>query len=299
MTIELVDCKEPVWQENCEMTWKKHEASFASWLADALVISGYRDKTRSVKVTSGLRATVTSDFGRLMPGENGKVTMSGKGANGASGGACVINLACENGMAAEVMGELPPSVIGTRTENDGSVSWLIYSLQPEVDEFFDVGVHTTDGVNDNDHIVSVSLLCSHGEFLMFRRQILLSEKRSFSWKLKRGWNFISTPLLGETLNVLGSCHVIFWNGDRYSDTMDLRASDFSPCRAFWVYSPMTQRMSLDGRMGIGAPTLMRGWNAVGSLYSRVLDDSVYTTDGNNSYYTNIMLPGLGYWIFIR
>ena len=96
-----------------------------------------------------------------------------------------------------------------------------------------------------------------------------------------------------------SCYVVFWNGDRYSETTDLHVGDFTPGKAFWVYSPSAQTMSLDGRMGTVVPVLKRGWNAVGGLYSRVLDGNVYTTGGNNNYYTNIMLPGKGYWIFMR
>ena len=78
-----------------------------------------------------------------------------------------------------------------------------------------------------------------------------------------------------------------------------RPVDFKPCKAFWVYSPCKQPMSLDGRMGFDEPALKKGWNAVGGLYSRVLDDSVHTTDGNYNVFTNIMYPGRGYWIFIR
>jgi hypothetical protein len=52
-------------------------------------------------------------------------------------------------------------------------------------------------------------------------------------------------------------------------------------------------------MGFAETTLKKGWNAVGGLYSRVLDDNVQTTDGNYNVFTNIMYPGRGYWIFIR
>ena len=299
MTIELSECKEPTWQENCDIAWKAHEASFASWLANSLVISGYRNKTRTVKISNHLKVTVSSDFNRLMPGENGKVTIIGKGVNCPSGGACVLNLACESGMAAEVMGDLPDGIIGSRTESDGSTSWLIYSLKTEVDESFDVGVHTTDGLNDNDHIASVVLLTAEDEYLMFRRQVLLTEKRTFSWQLAKGWNFISSPLLGETLTMREPCYAVFWNGGSYSDTMDLLVTDFTPCKAFWVYSPTVQTMSLNGRMGVNGPVLRRGWNAVGGLYYQVVGDSAYGVDRNYQYITNKMLPGLGYWIFLR
>ena len=299
MTVELSVSKEPTWQENCEIAWKAHEPGIVMWLSDSLLITGYRGKTRTVKITDHLKVTVTSEFNRLMPGENGKVTISGKGASGTIGGACIINIACESGMAAEVMGELPDGVIGSRTESDGSVSWLIYSLKTNVDESFDVGIHTTDSLNDNDHIASVVLLTSEDEYLMFRRQVLLTEKRTFSWPLGKGWSFISSPLLGESLTMSEPCYVVFWNGDRYSETTDLHVGDFTPGKAFWVYSPRAQTMSLDGRMGTVVPVLKRGWNAVGGLYSRVLDGNVYTTGGNNNYYTNIMLPGKGYWIFMR
>ena len=299
MTIELSESKEPAWEENCEIAWKAHEASFASWLENSLVISDYRGKTRTVKISDYLKVTATSDFNCLMPGENGKVTMSGMGVNSASGGACVLNLACECGMEAEVMGDLPPGVIGSRTESDGSTSWLIYSLETEVDEAFEVGVHTTDGLNDNDHVVSLVLLCAEDEYLMFRRQVLLAEKRSFSWPLARGWNFISSPLLGEALTMRDPCCVVFWNGWRYSETSDLLATDFTPCNAFWVYSPSKQSISLDGRMGINGPVLRRGWNAIGSLYCQSGGDGVFGIDKKSGYFTTNMLPGLGYWIYVR
>ncbi|MCR5379823.1 MAG: succinylglutamate desuccinylase/aspartoacylase family protein [Lentisphaeria bacterium] len=299
MTIELSSCKEPMWQEICEIVWKAHEACFASWLTDSLVISGNRGKTRTVKISDALRVTVTSEFDRLMPGENGKVTMIGKGTNGATGGACVLNLACESGMAAEVMGDLPAGIIGSRTESDGSISWLIYSLETNVDESFDVGIHTTDDLNDNDHIASVVLLTAEDEYLMFRRQVLLTEKRTFSWQLDKGWSFISSPLLGETLNLTEPCYVVSWNGERYSDTMDLQVGDFTPGKAFWVYSPNTQTMSLDGRMGTDTPILKRGWNAVGSLYHQTVGGGVFGVERNYGYFTNSMLPGIGYWIFLR
>ena len=106
-------------------------------------------------------------------------------------------------------------------------------------------------------------------------------------------------MLGEALFVGTACQMVDWNGMRYLDTTALHADDFKPCKAFWVYSPCKQPMSLDGRMGFGGPVLRTGWNAVGELYSRVLDNSVYTTEGNNSYYTNIMLPGMGDWIFVK
>ena len=134
---------------------------------------------------------------------------------------------------------------------------------------------------------------------MFRRQILLAEKRSFSWQLNRGWNFISSPLRGEELTVGTPCHVMYWNGMRYTDTTDLQVSDFQPCNAFWVYSSMKQTLSLDGRMGLSGPTLRKGWNTIGGLYCKALDESVFTTDGNYNVITNIMQPGLGYWIFVK
>ena len=255
MTIELIECKEPTWQENCEIAWKAHEPGIVTWLSDSLLISGNRGKTRTVKISDRLKVSVTSSFNRLMPGENGKVTMSGKGVIGATGGACILNIACENGIAAEVMGELPPAVIGSRTESDGSISWLIYSLENEVDETFDVGIHTTDDLNDNDHIASVVLLTTEDEYLMFRRQVLLAEKRTFTWSLEKGWSFISSPLLGETLKLTDPCYAVFWNGGRYSETVDLQVGDFTPCKAFWVYSPSAQTMSLDGRMETDAPVL--------------------------------------------
>ena len=299
MTIELSESKEPTWRENCEIAWKAHEPGIVTWLSDSLLIAGNRGKTRTVKISNHLKVTVTSEFDRLMPGENGKVTMIGKGTNCATGGACVLNMACESGMAAEVMGDLPAGIIGSRTESDGSISWLIYSLETNVDESFDVGIHTTDDLNDNDHIASVVLLTAEDEYLMFRRQVLLTEKRTFSWQLDKGWSFISSPLLGETLNLTEPCYVVSWNGERYSETVDLQVGDFTPGKAFWVYSPNTQTMSLDGRMGTDTPILKRGWNAVGSLYYQSAGDGVYGVNRNFQYITNNMLPGLGYWIFLR
>jgi hypothetical protein len=235
-----------------------------------------------------------------MPLENGQLAIVAKGVvMGVSGGACIMNVACESGMEASVMGQAPDGVIGERTESDGSISWLIYSLKTDVDESFDIGLRPTDDVNDNDHIVSLVALTDSGEHLMFRRQILLAEKRSFTWQLKKGWNFLSSPLLGEGLSIATPCQMVAWNGGRYTDATDLQASDFLPCKAFWVYSQRKQFMSLDGRMGVSEPTLRKGWNAIGSLYCKGLDDSVYTTDESHDVFTNIMVPGLGYWIFIR
>ena len=300
MTIELSVTKEPSWLENCEIVWKKHEASFSTWLGDALVVVGTRSKTRSITLNEGVKVTAVADFKRLMPGEKGKLSIVAKGvAMRTSGGACVMNLACESGMEASVMGQAPDGVIGERTESDGSISWLIYSLKREVDESLDIGLRSTDDVNDNDHIVSLVALWAGGEYLMFRRQILLAEKRSFTWQLQGGWNFISSPLKGEALDVATTCQMVDWNGMRYSATMDLQASDFIPCKAFWVYSPVEQTLSLDGRMGIVGPTLRKGWNAVGGLYCKALNDSVYTTAGNYNVFTNIMIPGQGYWIFVK
>ena len=299
MTIELSLCKEPDWLENCEDVWKKHEASFSTWLNDALVV-GAKKKTRSITLCEGVKVTADADFKRLMPWMDGKLAIVAKGvAMGVSGGACIMNVACESGMAASLMGEAPDGVIGERMESDGSISWLIYSLKTEVDEALNIGLRSTDDVNDNDHIVSLVALTSTGEHLLFRRQILLAEKRSFSWQLQKGWNFISSPLLGEELTVPTPCQMVAWNGMRYTETMDLKVSDFRPCKSFWVYSPVMQTMSLDGRMGLVGPTLRKGWNAVGGLYCKTLDNSVYTTDENGSYFTNRMLPGLGYWIFVR
>jgi hypothetical protein len=300
LTIELSLCKEPAWLENCENAWKKHEGSFSTWLGDALVVVSAKNKTRSITLNEGVKVMANADFKRLMPWEDGKLSIVAKGvAMGVSGGACVMNVACESGMAASTMGNPPDGVIGERTESDGSVSWLIYSLKTEVDESLNIGLRSTDDVNDNDHIVSLVALTSKGEHLMFRRQILLAEKRSFSWQLKRGWNFISSPLRGEELTVGIPCLVMYWNGMRYTDTTHLQVSDFQPCNAFWVYSSIKQTLSLDGRMGLSGPTLRKGWNTIGGLYCKALDESVFTTDGNYNVITNIMQPGLGYWIFVK
>ena len=300
MTVELSLCKEPAWLENCEDAWRRHKDGFSIWLDDALVIIGAKDKTRSITLSEGVKVTAVADFKRLMPEEEGKLSIVAKGvALKASGGGCIMNVACESGMAASLMGEAPESVIGERLESDGSVSWLAYSLRDEVDEMLNIGLRPTDGLNDNDHIVSLVALTGGGEYLMFRRQILLAEKRTFSWQLARGWNFLSSPLLGEALNVGRPCQMVSWNGTRYSGTADLQAVDFTPCKAFWVYSPCKQPMTVDGRMGFAEMALKKGWNAVGGLYCRTLDGSVYTTDGDNGYYTKFMLPGMGYWIFIR
>ena len=300
LTIELSLCKEPAWLDNCEDVWKKHKGSFSMWLGDALVVVGAKSKTRSITLNEGVKVTADVDFKRLMPWTDGKLSIVAKGvAMGVSGGACVMNVACESGMEAHTMGNPPDGVIGERVENDGSISWLIYSLKTEVDESLDIGLRSTDDVNDNDHIVSLVALTDSGEHLMFRRQILLAEKRSFSWQLQKGWNFISSPLRGEKMTVETPCHVMYWNGMRYTDTTDLQASDFQPCNAFWVYSSMKQTLSLDGRMGLSGPTLRKGWNTIGGLYCKALDESVFTTDGNYNVITNIMQPGLGYWIFVK
>ena len=300
LTVELSLCKEPAWLENCEDAWRRHKDGFSIWLDDALVIIGAKDKTRSITLNEGVKVTAVADFKRLMPDEEGKLSIVAKGvAMKASGGACVMNVACESGMAAETMGPLPDGCIGSRTESDGSVSWLMYSLKTELDEVLNIGLRPTDGLNENDHIVSLVALTGKGEYLMFRRQILLAEKRTFSWQLARGWNFLSSPLLGEALNVGRPCQMVSWNGTRYSDATDLQAVDFTPCKAFWVYSPCKQPMTVDGRMGFAETALKKGWNVVGGLYCRTLDGSVYTTDGNNGSYTKFMLPGMGYWIFIR
>ena len=130
MTIELSLSKEPAWLENCEDVWKKHEGSFVSWLADALVVVGARNKTRSITLCEGVKVTADADFKRLMPWQTGKLSIVAKGvAMGTSGGACVMNVACECGMEARTMGNPPDGVIGERTESDGSISWLIYSLK--------------------------------------------------------------------------------------------------------------------------------------------------------------------------
>ena len=300
LTVELSLCKEPAWLENCEDAWRRHKDGFSIWLDDALVIIGAKDKTRSITLSEGVKVTAVADFKRLMPEEEGKLSIVAKGvAMKASGGGCIMNVACESGMAASLMGEAPESVIGERLESDGSVSWLAYSLRDEVDEMLNIGLRPTDGLNDNDHIVSLVALTGGGEYLMFRRQILLAEKRTFSWQLARGWNFLSSPLLGEALNVGRPCQMVSWNGTRYTDATDLQAVDFTPCKAFWVYSPCKQPMTVDGRMGFAEMALKKGWNAVGSLYCRTLDGSVYTTDGDYNGFTNIMHPGQGYWIFIR
>jgi hypothetical protein len=300
LTIELSLCKEPAWLDNCEDVWKKHKGSFSMWLGDALVVVGAKSKTRSITLNEGVKVTANADFKRLMPWEDGKLSIVAKGvAMGVSGGACVMNVACESGMEAHTMGNPPDGVIGERVENDGSISWLIYSLKTEVNESLDIGLRSTDDVNDNDHIVSLVALTDSGEHLMFRRQILLAEKRSFSWQLQKGWNFISSPLRGEEMTVETPCHVMYWNGMRYTDTTDLQVSDFQPCNAFWVYSSMKQTLSLDGRMGLSGPTLRKGWNTIGGLYCKALDESVFTTDGNYNVITNIMQPGLGYWIFVK
>ena len=300
LTIELSLCKEPAWLDNCEDVWKKHKGSFSMWLGDALVVVGAKSKTRSITLNEGVKVTANADFKRLMPWEDGKLSIVAKGvAMGVSGGACVMNVACESGMEAHTMGNPPDGVIGERVESDGSISWLIYSLKTQVDESLDIGLRSTDDVNDNDHIVSLVALTSQGEHLMFRRQILLAEKRSFSWPLNRGWNFISSPLRGEEMTVGTPCQVMYWNGVKYTDTTDLQVSDFQPCNAFWVYSSMKQTLSLDGRMGLSGPTLRKGWNTIGGLYCKALDESVFTTDGNYNVITNIMQPGLGYWIFVK
>ena len=300
LTVELSIPKEPAWQENCEDVWRRHQASFSTWLNDALVIIGAKDKTRSITLREGVKVTAVADFKRLMPDEEGKLSIVAKGvAMKTSGGACVMNVACESGMAASLMGEAPDGVIGERMESDGSISWLIYSLKTEVDEVLNVGLRPTDSLCDNDHIVSLVALTDKGEYLMFRRQILLAEKRTFSWQLEQGWNFLSSPLLGEALTVGTPCQMVSWNGMRYLDTTALHADDFKPCKAFWVYSPCKQSMTLDGRMGFDGPVLRIGWNAVGCLYCKALAGSVYTTEGNYNMFTNIMRPGQGYWIFIR
>ena len=300
MTVELSLCKEPSWLENCENVWKKHEACFASWLNDAMVVIGAREKSRMITLGEGVKVTADAPFNRLMPGENGRLTVAAKGGvMGRSGGACVMNVACESGMEASLAGMAPDGVIGERTESDGSLSWLIYTLKTEVDEALNIGIRSTDGLNDNDHIVSLVALTAEGEHLMFRRQILLAEKRSFMWQLLEGWDFISSPVKGETLSVGGNCLVVDWNGRRYNMERELRVDDFTPCKAFWVYSPKKQVMTIDGRMGLGGPMLRPGWNAVGSLYCRKADGECFAVEGQSTVFSSWMLPGAGYWIFVR
>ena len=291
LTVELYGNKEPMYLESCESIWTCHEKSFAAWLTTCLDIADgaelATDGDDGIKVSAG--------FKRLMPNEKGRIEVKMEIGHEAM----VLNMACESGLELAGTDDETPWVVGSRTEDDGSTSWLLYRFETTDDASFWLDVRMTDDNECNDHIVSFAMLSEGGERLVFRRQLLLAERRSFSCQLNKGWNFISSPLKGAELTVGEPCQMMAWNGMRYTDTTDLQAADFIPGKAFWVYSQSQQLMSLDGRMGLREPTLRKGWNAVGGLYSRVSDESVYTVEGNNGYYTKFILPGMGYWIFVK
>ena len=297
MTVELLECKEPRWLETCESAWQRHKGSFAAWLANSLDVASRTKGTKAM--ADGVHLCASLAFQRLMPEENGILKVVAKGTNGATGGACILNMVCETGLAAVPPTSTPSCVIGSRTESDGSISWLLYSLESEVDETLEAGVRTTDGLNNADHIVSIAMLSSSGENLLLRRQVLLAEKRNYSWQLEKGWNFIASPLLGESLLSGGDCLAINWNGKTYTKEKMLDINDFRSCRALWVYSEEPKRLLVDGRMGTEKPVLRPGWNAVGSLYYQNVDRECFAVEGGNAVFANWMLPGMGYWVFVR
>ena len=115
-----------------------------------------------------------------------------------------------------------------------------------------------------------------------------------------GWNFISSPIYGETVTGGDNCVASFWNGKINTEAIALKASDFRPCKAFWVYSEVVRQLLVDGRMGVDKPVLRPGWNPVGSLYYQKTSGSCFSMEGQ-SYVLSAdgMLPGVGYWILYK
>ena len=288
LTVELVEKKEPTTLESCEFVWAKHEHCFAAWLAACLDIA---EDTEVVEND----VTIYPAFKRLMPFEIGRLTVEAKAENGAM----VLNMACESGLEPAGMDGEAACVIGMRTESDGSTSWLLYRRETSEDESFGLDVKTTDTDECKDHVVSFATLSQAGERLVFRRQLLLAEKRNFEWELLSGWNFISSPIQGESIMAGDDCFASHWNGKGYTKEKMLEANDFRPCKALWVHSSEVKRLQVAGRMGTETPVLRPGWNVVGSLYSQMVDGECFTVEGQSSVFSNEMLPGIGYWIFVK
>lgn len=291
LTIELVEKKEPTTLESCEFVWAKHECCFAAWLSACLDITD-----GPMLAAEDDEIMVNPAFKRLMPSENGRLVVDVKTV---AGDAQVLNMACENGLELAGMDDGAPWVIGARTESDGSTSWLLYHSETTDDTSFWLDVRATDDNECDDHIVSLAALSDEGERLVFRRQLLLAERRKFVWELTEGWNFISSPIYGESIMAGEECLANHWNGRTNTISGLLKASDFRPCKAFWVESTEARQLIVDGRMGADEPVLRPGWNPVGSLYYRGMRDTCFAIEGENYVFVNGMLPGVGYWIFVK
>lgn len=299
LTVELYRNKEPRYLESCESIWNSHERSFPAWLTACMDLETAPAVAAKRSAEDGMTITVTYDTKRLMPDESGRLLVDIGHESDLAGIAHVLNLACEKGLAAEPIEKLSGSVIGARAESDGSVSYLLFSVEPQEDDRLEIGIRPTDAETSADHIASLALLSEESEMLVWRRQLLLAEKRNFTWDLNYGWSFLASPVKGETLLEGDDLKVIHWRNGEYTDAVSLAIDVFQPCRAMWVFSEKSQRLIIEGRMGVSGPVLRPGWNAIGSLYYEPLKKTAFVTEGRNYVSASGMLPGAGYWIFVK
>jgi hypothetical protein len=299
LTVELVEMKEPKYLESCESVWTRHADCFRAWLEACLIATKYSTDTRKEAQTADKMVTVSWEFSRLMPYESVPFTVAVNSGNVQGDKARALNMACECGLEANLPKEDIRCVIGRRTETDGSMSLLLYSLEDAIEESFEINVRSTDNVANDDHIVSFTVISSSKEERLFRKQLLLSEKRKFVWTLSEGWNFLSSPIYGEQLLSGDNCLTSRNSNGGNASPVVLGAEDFRPSQTLWVYSDEKQYLAVDGLMGTQEATLRKGWNAIGSLYYQRQNGSCFAVEGMNYVITNDMFPGKGYWIFVR
>lgn len=115
------------------------------------------------------------------------------------------------------------------------------------------------------------------------------------YHLVPGWNLIAITGDKAETSPLGTCWG--WTGDAYEIK-----SKFSACEGCWVYSTSERKVQVLAENSTQDIELKVGWNLVGpTVNSEIPENGLHVYNWNEMYQSiandNILLSGIGYWIF--
>ena len=121
--------------------------------------------------------------------------------------------------------------------------------------------------------------------------------------LNKGWNLLSLPIKGADMSKLHnkSGTIWGWNGTNY-----VKVELPEPFNGFWVYSEIEETVLVTGQYPDDTDwtkNLNTGWNLRGPYSNQrkpnYIDEAFSWTDSyNNVLEDNILMRGVGYWLFV-
>ncbi len=192
------------------------------------------------------------------------------------------------------------------TQTYGELSWIVED-EINVDEYQVIDVKTGEIIavvesnNSGSYLVTLPegvdaklVVVDHGGL----SQTFFPEYdkvHTTNYDLNVGWNLIAITGEKADLSGLGTCWS--WKGSGYE-----MVAEAKPCQGIWVYSENKRSVAVTAENSNAEIELVTGWTLAGPTENSYVPEKSLLVYSWNSIYQivaddNILLRGVGYWIF--